>query len=236
MIRISELYKAYGKNKVLKGIDLEITEGTVTAVLGPNGSGKTTLIKSILGMVIPQNGAISIDGDNIIGRCEYRNNIGYLPQIAKFPDNLKVKELINMVSDIRDMEGDGETLIRKYSLEKFMNIPLRQLSGGTRQKVNILLAFMFDSKYYILDEPTTGLDPVSLLAFKEMIRSEKKAGKAILLTTHIINLVDEIADQVVFLLDGKIYFNGSKEELGSQYGGDGLENAIAGILTRNGNV
>ena len=236
MISISGLHKAYGKNKVLKGIDLDIPDGAVTAVLGPNGSGKTTLIKSILGMVVPQKGNIKINGEEIMGKYEYRNDLGYLPQIARFPENLKVSELIGMVRDIRKIKAQPGGLLRKFALESYIDTSLRHLSGGTRQKINILLAFMFDSRYYILDEPTTGLDPVALLTFKEMITAERGAGKTILLTTHIISLVDEIADFVVFILDGKIYFKGKKDKLGSMHGGEGLEKAIAGILMKNGNV
>ena len=97
MIEIKELHKRFGKNPVLKGIDLEIGKGGIFAILGPNGSGKTTLIKSILGMVIPQTGTITLNGDRIKDQWKYRKDIDYLPQIANFPNNLTVQELIRMI-------------------------------------------------------------------------------------------------------------------------------------------
>jgi Cu-processing system ATP-binding protein len=224
------LYKAYKKNPVLKGVDLEFRKGAITAVLGPNGSGKTTLIKCMLGMVIGQQGEILVDGVNTGKDWHYRKDIGYLPQIARFPENLKVKELITMVSDIRGQDADYSVLSAAFGLEPFMNKPLRNLSGGTRQKVNILLAFMFNSTYYILDEPTAGLDPLAMVHFRELVIRERNAGKAILMTTHIVQLVEELADEVIFLLEGKIYFRGGVQELKEKYDGGSLEQAIANIL------
>ena len=99
MVSIQNLHKKFGKNEVLSGVDLSIKEGGIFAVLGPNGSGKTTLIKSILGMVIPNKGTITVHDQNIKNNSDYRYNIDYLPQIANFPSNLKVKELIKMIKD-----------------------------------------------------------------------------------------------------------------------------------------
>jgi Cu-processing system ATP-binding protein len=233
---VSNLYKAFRKTEVLKGVDLELRPGAITAILGPNSSGKTTLIKCILGMVIAQKGEIIADGVSIGKDWQYRKDIGYLPQIARFPENLKVKELIKMVRDVKGQEADYESLAATFGLDPFMNKPLRNLSGGTRQKVNILLAFMFDTKYYILDEPTAGLDPLALIHFKELVLKEKNKGKAILMTTHIVQLVEELADEVVFLLEGKVYFSGGVMELKDKYDGDSLEQAIANILIREQHV
>jgi Cu-processing system ATP-binding protein len=228
---VKELYKSYGKFQVLKGVDLELKEGTITAVLGPNGSGKTTLIKCILGMVISQKGGIIADGKPIAQDWLYRRDIGYLPQIARFPENLKVRELVSMIRDIRNQPAETARLITVFGLEPFMNTPLRHLSGGTRQKVNILIAFMFDSSYYVLDEPTVGLDPLALIRFKGILTEEKSKGKSILMTTHVVHLVEEMADEVVFLLEGKVYFRGDIKTLKEKYNGGNLEHAIANILS-----
>jgi Cu-processing system ATP-binding protein len=233
---VRELHKAYRKNDVLKGVDLELKPGNITAVLGPNGSGKTTLIKCMLGMVIGQKGEIMADGVEVGRSWLYRRDIGYLPQIARFPENLKVKELIAMVRDIRNQPADPSGLIDIFSLQPYLDKPLRHLSGGTRQKVNILIAFMFDTKFYILDEPTAGLDPLSLIRFKSLLVREKQAGKAILMTTHIVHLVEELADEVVFLLEGRVYFRGDVRELKEKYSGLNLEEAIANILSREQHV
>jgi Cu-processing system ATP-binding protein len=233
---VKELHKAYRKNTVLNGIDLELKRGCITAVLGPNGSGKTTLIKCLLGMVIGQKGEILADGKNIGQTWLYRRDIGYLPQIARFPENLKVRELISMIRDIRNQPAETEKLSALFGLEPFMNAPLRHLSGGTRQKVNILLAFMFDSQYFILDEPTVGLDPLALIRFKNLLVAEKNKGKAILMTTHSVHLAEELADELVFLLEGKVYFRGKVNELRDKYRGVNLEEAIANILSGEGDA
>jgi Cu-processing system ATP-binding protein len=229
-LNVKNLHKAYHKNQVLKGVDLELKPGCITAVLGPNGSGKTTLIKCLLGMVFGQQGEIITDGKNVSHSWLYRQDIGYLPQIARFPENLKVRELVGMIRDIRNQAADPAPLVTLFGLESFMNKPLRHLSGGTRQKVNILLAFMFDSPFFILDEPTVGLDPLALIRFKDLLVKEKERGKAILMTTHMVHLVEELADEVVFILEGKVYFKGDIKALKDKHNGGNLEEAIANIL------
>ncbi len=232
MIEINKLHKKFGKLIVLDGLDLEIKKGGIFAVLGPNGSGKTTLIKSILGMVIPNAGEIKIRGNSVLKQWDYRNQINYLPQIANFPANLSVNELLSMVKNLRPKEANDKDLIEMFGLEPFLDKKLGNLSGGTKQKVNIVLTFMFDSDLIILDEPTTGLDPISLIHLKEIIQKEKEKGKTLLITTHIMSLVEEIADEIVFLLDGEIYFKGSVAQLKTQTQQTDLEHAIANLMTK----
>lgn len=233
MIAIKELHKNFGRNEVLKGVNLDIDRPGIFAILGPNGSGKTTLIKSVLGMVSPTDGDIQIDGKSIKKRWKYREDISYLPQIANFPANLKVGELIRMIRDLRPDPGVSETeLIHRFQLQPFLKKKLGHLSGGTKQKVNILLTFMYPSPLLILDEPTTGLDPVSLIALKELIKKEKEAGKTILISSHIMSFVEEIADSLVFLLEGKVYFEGSIQQLKDKTGENDFEHAIASLLNQ----
>ena len=232
MIEINNLHKKFGKLTVLDGLDLEIKKGGIFAILGPNGSGKTTLIKSILGMVIPNSGEIKIDGISVLKQWDYRNQINYLPQIANFPANLSVNELIAMVKNLRPKEANDHDLISLFGLESFLDKKLGNLSGGTKQKVNLVLTFMFDSDLIILDEPTTGLDPISLIHLKGIIQKEKDKGKTLLITTHIMSLVEEIADEIVFLLDGEIYFKGGVDQLKEQTNQTDLEHAIANLMTK----
>ncbi|WP_417856277.1 ABC transporter ATP-binding protein [Xanthomarina gelatinilytica] len=233
MVSIQNLHKKFGKNQVLSGLDLEIGQGGIFAVLGPNGSGKTTLIKCLLGMVIPNKGTISVLGENVKNGSAYRHKIDYLPQIANFPSNLKVKELIKMIKDLRGNTTLDQDLISLFKLEPFLDKKLGNLSGGTKQKVNLVLTFMFNSPLVILDEPTSGLDPISLLRLKKLIQAEKDKGKTILITSHIMSFVEEISDEIVFLLEGKIYFKGSINELKNKTNQPDFEHAIASILTDN---
>ena len=232
MIDIQNLYKKFGKLEVLKGISLSIGAGRTTAILGPNGSGKTTLIKSVLGLVRPDSGDILYQEKTVLEGWKYRREIGYLPQIARFPENLTVMELIRFVEDLREQKGEHEPLVGKFGLENSLRKKLRYLSGGTRQKVNLVLTFMFDCRVYILDEPTSGLDPVALLRFKELLTRIRSDFRVVIFTTHIMNLVEEIADDLIFLLEGKVYFQGTCRELMHSHQEINLETAIASILSR----
>ena len=234
MIEVIDIHKSFGKNKVLQGIDLKIESGGIFAILGPNGSGKTTLIKSILGMVIPDSGIIKLNDTVIKREWKYRNEIGYLPQIANFPTNLTVSELIGMIKDLRSSSNaKDDQLIELFKLEPFLKKKLGNLSGGTKQKVNIVLTFMCDNPLLILDEPTSGLDPISLIRLKDLITSEKEKGKTILITSHIMNFVEQVANDIVFLLEGKIYFKGSITELKTKTKQPDFEHAIASILQQS---
>ncbi len=230
MIEIKELSKKYSGLEVLRNINLSINNHGIVAVLGPNGSGKTTLLKSLLGMVIPQQGSMMLDGEPVLGQWQYRNKIAYLPQIASFPQNLRVAELIRMIKNLRPGNTREAALIDRFNLQPHLTKKLGTLSGGTRQKVNIVLALMFESPLIILDEPSTGLDPVALIALKELLAEEKAMGRMILFTTHIMNLVEEIADRVIFILEGNIWFDGTVNLLLEKTAQSSLEKAIAVLL------
>ncbi len=230
MINIENLHKSYKKNKVLTGLNVDLNQPGITALLGPNGSGKTTLVKCILGMVLPDSGSIAFDGQEVKRQFNYRTKIAYLPQIAKFPANLTGRELISFMKNIKSGASKVEELIALFGLEKELDKKMSVLSGGTRQKLNLVLAFMYDAPFIILDEPSTGLDPLALLKLKKYLEEEAKRGKQILIITHILSLVETLADNVVFILEGNIYYQGGLKELIDQQGGQNLEHSIANIL------
>ena len=229
MIKVEELHKKFGKNLVLKGVELSIDKPGIYAILGPNSSGETTLLKSIRGMVLPDSGEIEVGGQNIKGQWAYRSKLNYLPQIANFPPNLKVGELLNMIKDLRTGPSEEEKLVERFELKPFLDKKLSNLSGGTKQKVNIVLTFMFSGDLFILDEPTTGLDPAALIVLYDLIREQKAKGKTIIITTHIMQFVEEMADEIVYLLGGKIYFRGSITDLINKTGEADFQHAIAEI-------
>ncbi|NOZ45968.1 MAG: ABC transporter ATP-binding protein [Chlorobi bacterium] len=233
MINIKNLNKSFGKNEVLKGFNLSLVTPGIISILGPNGSGKTTLIKSILGMVIPNSGDIYVNDINIKNNWNYRSLIGYMPQIANFPENLTVKELFNMIKDLQGGLGDEKPFVDLFKLSAHLNKKLGNLSGGTKQKVNFTLTFINDKPIYILDEPITGLDPIALIQVKKILKQEKEKGKTILITTHIMSLVEELSDMIIFLLDGKIYFKGTIKELKEKYTENNMEQALAKIFLNN---
>lgn len=232
MITINNLEKSFGKLKVLKGVNLFLEDSQVYAFLGPNGSGKTTLLKCVLGLVRADRGEIIVNGHQVKKDWTYRDEIGYLPQIAHFPENLKVAELFSLVKDIRRKKVDEMELVRYFNLDAALDKKLKSLSGGMKQKVNAILALMFDPKILIMDEPSVGLDPTSHIKLKDIILEKRKQGKTILLTTHILSDVEELADQVIYLMDGKILFQGSPEELMSSQKEVRIDKAIAKLSER----
>jgi Cu-processing system ATP-binding protein len=231
MIRIRHLTKSFGGRRVLDDLSLEIERGAVTAVLGPNASGKSTLIKCVLGLVNPDCGEIEVDNEPIVGTWRYRAKVGYMPQIARFPDNLTVGELFSMLKDVRRRCVDLDIeLFARYDLGAIDKQRLGTLSGGTRQKINASIAFLFSPRLVVLDEPSVGLDPVSTTVFKDKVAKERAAGKTVLLASHLVNEVDEIADNIVYLLEGKPFFVGAVAELKRQASETRLDRAIVRLI------
>ena len=234
MITIHDLQKRFGKLSVLNSIAYQFEESAVTAVVGPNGSGKTTLIKCILGLVKPDAGAILIDGKKLNGDWNYKRHIGYMPQLARFPENLTVSEIITMIKDLRAQEKNyDEELYHQFKLEQEKNKKLRTLSGGTRQKVSAVIAFLFNPDILILDEPTAGLDPMASSRLKDKILKEKAAGKTFILTSHIMSELEELSDNLVFLLEGSIRFHGTVKTIMTDTKEDKLERAVAWMMERH---
>ncbi len=233
MIEIKGLTKNFGKYQVLKSINLKIDSGKVTAIVGPNGSGKTTLIKIILGLVKPSVGKIEVDGEEISNNYLYRNKIGYMPQIVRYPDNLSSNELFTLVKELRtNSDISSKELIDVFNLTSEMEKPFKTLSGGTKQKVSATIAFAFSPLIYFLDEPTAGLDPVSSSSFKDLIFKERSKNKTIILTSHNMSEVQELADEIIFLLEGEIKFKGTLKELLNSSQEVNLERTLAELMNR----
>ena len=233
MIEINDLCMRYGKFTALKDIDLKLEKGQVIALMGPNGSGKSTLLKSVLGLVVPESGSIRVDGKDIKDKYIYRNNIGYMPQIANYPENLKVKELFHIVKDIRtDKYDKDEDLLLKFKINEISEKYFGQLSGGYKQRVTAAIAFLFDPQILILDEPTASLDPFSTEILKSKILDSKKDNKLIIISTHIVSEMDELADRIVYLLDGKVNLDMAVKEI-KNGSGEKLGKAITRVLQKN---
>jgi Cu-processing system ATP-binding protein len=230
MIRIEEVYKKFRRLQVLENISAGFTAGQVIALIGPNGSGKTTLIKSILGMVQPDKGKIYVKDQLVNGDPSYREHIGYMPQIGRYPDNMKVGQLFVMMKKIRDREAVDDELLLQFEIPKIYDKPMRTLSGGTRQKVSAALAFLFDPPILVLDEPTAGLDPLSSELLKEKILGEKKKNKLILITSHVLSDLEELTSHIMYLQEGKLQFLKDLETLQEETGELKLSKAIAKLM------
>lgn len=232
MIIASNVSKRFGKLKALDDVSVTCGKGECIALIGPNGCGKTTLIKCILGMVLPHSGFITFNGKNISHDWQYRARIGYMPQIGRYPENMTIGQVLDMMKDIRgrSAEQPDEELVNRFGLKEIMHKRMRTLSGGTRQKVSASLAFLFNPDVLILDEPTAGLDPVSSEILKEKIIAEKGKGKLVLITSHILSELDDLVTQVIFMQEGRLCFHKNIASLREETGEEKLSKAIARVM------
>ena len=232
MIESTKLNKSFGRLKVLDEVSLRMEAGQAISLVGPNGSGKTTFLKCLLGLVIPDSGTMTINGDSILGNWDYRRHLGYMPQIGRYPDNMRVGQLFDMIRELRrgTFSRLDDDLVKAFEVDKFANKMMRTLSGGTRQKVSACLAFLFDPDILVLDEPTAGLDPIASEILKEKVLSEKAKGKLVLVTSHILSDLEELTTDVVYLIDGKVQFYQTIDALKSRTGEQKLNRALAKVM------
>jgi len=232
MIKFKNINKYFDKFHVLKNINLNFTENNIVALIGPNACGKTTLIKHLLGMVVANSGEILFNNKSIAKNWEYRNYIGYMPQIGRYPENMTVGQVIEMIEDLRSNTKQhlDKELYESYELKNILHKRMGTLSGGTRQKVSAYLAFLFSPQVLVLDEPTAGLDPLSALILKEKIKKEKENGKLVVITSHVLSELNDIVNEVVYMEEGTIIFEKSLEQLKADTGKLNLQEAIAHIM------
>ena len=232
MIEVKNLTKKFSKFTALDDLNLTFTNSKSIALIGPNGCGKTTLIKSILGLNVIETGDILVDGKSVKDDYLYRQDIGYMPQIGRYPENMSIGQTIKMIKDTRKISEthlDTE-LLENFELEKMYDKKMGTLSGGTTQKVSAVLAFMFDPKVIILDEPTAGLDPLASEILKNKIIKEKNRGKLIIITSHLLSELDDIVSEIVFMNEGKIIVQQSVEDLMTERKSEKISESIISIL------
>ena len=232
MIEIKNLTKKFDRFIALDDLNLSFTNGKSIALIGPNGCGKTTLIKCILGLNVIKTGDILVDDKSVKNDYLYRQNIGYMPQIGRYPENMTIGQTIKMIKETRkvaDMDLDTE-LLESFELEKMYNKKMANLSGGTTQKVSAVLAFMFNPKIIILDEPTAGLDPLASEILKNKIVKEKNKGKLIIITSHLLSELDDMVSEIVFMNEGKIIVQQSVEDLMTDTKTEKISESIVTIL------
>jgi Cu-processing system ATP-binding protein len=234
VISLQHISKSFGKTKVLDQLNLELLKGQSIALIGPNGSGKTTLIKSLLGLVVPSSGEIHVQGKDTKGAWMHRSKIGYMPQIGRYPDNITVMHLFDMMKEIRKgtYKELDEELLHSFDIFKFKDKTMRSLSGGMRQKVSACLAFLFNPEILILDEPTAGLDPISSELLKEKVKKEIIKGKLVLITSHILSDLEELTDKIIYLNEGRVVFFKDLADLKAETETGNLSKAIARIMER----
>jgi Cu-processing system ATP-binding protein len=234
MITLQHVSKQFGRVNALNDVTVHLPKGVITAVIGPNASGKTTLNRIVLGLVRPDSGVVSIDGERIGDRPDYRAKIGYMPQAARYPDNLSAADVFAMLADLRGTDQARDTeLIETLGIKPYFKVPLWTLSGGMRQRVSAALAFYFNPPILVLDEPTSALDPLSSATFKDKVLRSRARGTTVVITSHILSELDALAEHIVLLLDGRVHFAGPRAHLVETTGESTLERAVVHLLRQH---
>jgi Cu-processing system ATP-binding protein len=230
-VEFSGVVKRFERALVLSGVDAVIRRGRVTALVGPNAAGKSTLLKCVLGLVRPDAGTICVEGVRVTPDPAYRRAIGYMPQRPAFPENLSGEEAVALLRQVRgpDAAIDFE-LIERFGLGGELRKRVHAMSGGTRQKLNAVAAYLFRPSLLILDEPNAGLDPVANGILRQKIVDFSDRGATHLITSHVLSELEELADDVLFIVDGRVRFSGSLDGLRLVTGERRLERAVGTLM------
>jgi len=232
-ITVKNLKKSYGKNEVLKGINLQVERGTMLALLGPNGAGKTTTVRILSTLLKYNSGSVTIEGHDLATHPDdVRNVIGLTGQSAAVDEMLTGRENLVMMGQLYRLtkssaKARAEELLERFDLIDAAGRPLKTYSGGMRRRLDLAVSLIATPPIIFLDEPTTGLDPRSRIAMWEIITQLKQAGTTILLTTQYLEEADQLADKIIVIDGGKVIAEGTAKELKSKIGNDRLEVTFA---------
>lgn len=209
MIFLNSVSKFFGEKKAVDNISFSAKKGEIIGFLGPNGAGKTTTMRLILGYLSSSKGEIKINNlDPIKNRIEVLKKIGYLPENNPLYGEMKVKEYLDFIAKIKN-EKNQEEIIKKVGLEEVLNQKIEELSRGFKQRVGLAASLFGNPEILILDEPTSGLDPIEQDKIKSLIKKISK-NKIIIFSTHILSEVEDVADRVIIINQGKIVYDGRK--------------------------
>ncbi len=220
-LRIEKLRKSYRRRTVIRDVSMTLDRGEVVALLGPNGSGKTTTFYAVAGLVFPEAGTVTIDGQNATTLPMYRRarlGIGYLPQEMSIFRGLSVEDNIAAVLDITQSDRHKrrerlEELLSEFSIEHLRRAPALALSGGERRRVEIARCLAAEPKYLLLDEPFAGVDPISVGDIRHLVADLCNRGIGVLITDHNVRETLEIVDRAYILHDGQVLMSGTPEEV-----------------------
>ena len=219
MLEVKNLKKDFGSFHAVKGVSFSVAAGEVLGFLGPNGAGKSTTMRMITGFLPPTAGTAVINGHDVVSDpLAAKRDLGYLPESAPSYRAMAVEDFLRFVAEVRGLSGKAaDTAVRRVvadaKLEKVRRQTIETLSKGYRQRTCFAQAIIHDPKVLIMDEPTDGLDPNQKFAVREMIKSMAAKGKAIVISTHILEEVDAVCTKVVVIADGEKKFDGTPDEL-----------------------
>lgn len=224
MLEVKKLSGGYANIPVLKDVSFQVADGELVGLIGLNGAGKSTTIKEIIGLLIPYEGQILIDGQTILGQAEaYRKKIGFIPETPSLYEELTLKEHLEVVALAYDLDWDAaferaEKLLKLFRLEEKLEWFPVHFSKGMKQKVMIICAFMVQPSLLIVDEPFLGLDPVAIQDLIDLIEEKKKRGTSILMSTHVLDSAEKMCDRFVILHQGQVLADGHLDQLRQSFG------------------
>jgi ABC-2 type transport system ATP-binding protein len=228
-IQVKNLYKSFGKVKVLKGVNLRVEKGSILALLGPNGAGKTTTIRILSTLIRPDKGQASVDGYDVVNESgRVRSSIGLTGQFAAVDEYLTGRENLVMMGRLyrlsnADAQSRADELLKEFDLVEASTRPVKTYSGGMKRRIDLAMSIIASPPVIILDEPTTGLDPRSRQTMWETIKRLVKGGTTILLTTQYMEEADYLADYVVVIDEGKVIAEGTTDQLKAKIGSERIE-------------
>ena len=223
MLEIKELTGGYVNIPVLKDVSFEVGNGQLVGLIGLNGAGKSTTINEIIGLLTPYKGLIQIDGLELrTNPSDYRKKIGFIPETPSLYEELTLREHIETVAMAYDIEQERafkrvDKLLEMFRLKEKLDWFPVHFSKGMKQKVMIICAFVVDPSLFIVDEPFLGLDPVAIADLIQLLDEEKKKGKSILMSTHVLDSAEKMCDSFVILHKGQVRAKGSLTELRAQF-------------------
>ncbi len=226
MLKLKNIKKTFNQTEAVKDLSLEITKGSIFGLLGPNGAGKTTTIRMIMDIIKPDQGSIMMDGHDI--RTEDYNKINYLPEERGLYQKSKLNETIAYFAELKGLSPANasektDLYIERFGLDDYANRKIQELSKGNQQKVQFIISIISDPELLILDEPFSGLDPVNQILLKDIIKEMNEKGTTIVFSTHQMEQVEKMCDDICLINKGEIVLEGNLGKIKENYGQKILE-------------
>ena len=223
MIHVQEYHKAYRETIAVDGLSFEVPAGAIFGLVGPNGAGKTTTLRALAGIIRPTRGRLWVAGHDVVNDpVAAKRELAYIPDDPKLFDALTIWEHLQFIASayrVADFAPKGEALLRQFELEEKRNTMAQELSRGMRQKVAICCAYLHDPRAILFDEPLTGLDPYAIRTLKASIAERAAGGAAVMVSSHLLSLVEDLCTHLLILNRGKCLFSGTLDEARSRYAG-----------------
>lgn len=223
ILKLQNVLKKFGDYAAVNDVTFEVESGRIFGMLGPNGAGKTTTIRMITNIYLPDNGKIFLFGEDVDPR--HQNRIGYMPEERGLYKKIKVHEQLIYFGELKgmsrnDASSKAKEWLRKLDAADWANKKIQELSKGMQQKVQFISTILHEPEILILDEPFSGLDPINVEVLKRVIMDMKEEGKTIILSTHVMEQVEQICDDICLINKGKIVINGKVRDIKKSYGRD----------------